>query len=166
MPKILLVDKTFLANEKFNFLTCPALAIPVLEKTYYPKFFWFATLEELKSAMSKLKPLIVLDTADKYPADNKIPAQFRTADSVYCIRAWEQIPDREWNIIRNNICEPDNHNFTFQWGTDNFNDPVIQAAKKRRELEESQAKEYDKKELAEYMAAHKSGGKRHPLLNT
>lgn len=166
MPKIVFVDKTQLAELKMNFLACPSLAIPVLQKTYYSKFYWFTSLETLKETLSKITPLIVLSISDKPPTPDKVPANLKTAETVYCVRAWEQIPERDWNVIRNNICETDNHNFTFKWDTDNFTDTVIQTAKKRQEAEAQKAKEYDKKELEEFMAFHKTGGKRHPLLNT
>ncbi len=165
MPTIKVIGKSQLAERKVNFLACPALAIPVLEKTYYPKFLWFTSMDALVAEVSKRKPLIVLEATDAVAVD-KIPTALRTAPEVFCIRAWDALPDRDWNIVRSNICETDNHNYTFKWDTDNFTDPVISASKKRKELEEQQAREYDKKELEELASAHKSHGKRHPLLNT
>lgn len=167
MPVIRTVGKAELAASKLNFLACPSLAIPVLEKTYYPKFSWFTSMDALVAEMSKRKPLIVLEApADKSVTPDKVPANLRSAPEVFCIRAWDSLPERDWNIVRNNICETDNHNFTFKWDTDNFSDPVILAAKKRKEVEEKQAREYDKKELEEQASMYKANGKRHPLLNT
>lgn len=166
MPVIHVVGKKQLAERKVNFLACPSLAIPVLEKTYYPKFLWFTSMDALVAEVSTRKPLIVLEASDKSVTPDKIPAQLRSAPEVFCVRAWDSLPDRDWGIIRNNICETDNHNFTFKWDTDNFSDTVISAAMKRKALEEQQAREYDKKEIEEFAASHKAHGKRHPLLNT
>lgn len=160
------VEKKQLVEMQLNFLGCPSLAIPVLEKTYYPKFLWFTSLEALKEGLSKVKPLIVLDASDKPVTSDKVPPALRNQETVYCVRAWEGIPERDWNIIRNNICEPTDHNFTFKWDTENYSDAVITAAKKRQADAERQAREYDKKELEEHMTNHKNGGKRHPLLRT
>ena len=166
MTVIRVVGKAELAERKVNFLGCPSLAIPVLEKAYYPKFSWFTSMDELVTEMSKRKPLIVLETTNNSITADKIPTHLRGNPEVFCIRAWDTIPERDWSIIRNNICETDNHNFTFKWNTENFSDPVISAAKKRKEIEEQQARDYDKKELEEHAAMAKVNGKRHPLLNT
>jgi hypothetical protein len=166
MSKIIMVDKKQLSEIKLNFLTCPSLAIPVLEKTYYSKFFWFRDMNEVFAKLSKVKPLIILDAADKIPTFDKIPPEFRNLENVYCVRMWDSIPEKDWIVIRSNICETDNHNFTFKWGTEYFTDPIITAAMRKKEIAENQAKEYDKKELEEFMENHKTGCKRHPLLNT
>jgi hypothetical protein len=167
MPVIHVVDKTHLAERKISFLGCPSLAIPVLEKTYYAKFSWFTSMDALIAEMTKRKPLIVLDSpADKGVTADKIPANLRASPEVFCIRAWDSLPERDWSIVRNNICETDNHNFTFKWNTANFSDPVILAAQSRKDKEALRAREYDKKELEEYATMHKMSGKRHPLLST
>lgn len=166
MTVINIIGKKQLVERKMNFISCPSLAIPVLEKTYYAKFSWFATLDALINDVSNRKPLIILDASDKAVTHDKIPAEMRNLSEVFCIRAWDTLPERDWSIIRNNICETDNHHFTFKWDIDNCSDPVILAAVKKKERAEQAASEYDKRELAEYMASSKAHNKRHPLLST
>lgn len=161
------VGKAQLAELKVKFLAVPTLAIPVLEKVYYPKFLWFTSIDALVKEVSTRKPLIVVDMGpDKRVTPEKIPAHLRQAPEVFCIRAFDSLPEREWNMVRANIIETDNHNFTFKWDTDNYTDPVIEAAKTRQEAEAKAAREYDLKELQEYAQSASTGKKKHPLIST
>jgi hypothetical protein len=166
MTVINIIGKKQLAERKLNFISCPSLAIPVLEKTYYAKFSWFTTLDALILEMNKRKPLIVLDSSDKAVTHDKIPLEMRNLPEVFCIRAWESLPERDWSVVRNNICETDNHHFTFKWDIDNCSDPIILAAVKKKERADQVASDYAKKELEEFMASAKAHNKRHPLLST
>lgn len=166
MQNIHMVGKKQLAESGINFIACPSLAIPCLEKTYYPKFLWFPTMEALLAEIVKRKPLIVLDVLENTLSGDKVPTNMRGIPEVYCIRAWDTLPERDWSIIRSNICETDNHHFAFKWDISNSTDPYILASIKKKALVEHNANEYSKRELEEYMANAKTHNKRHPLLST
>jgi hypothetical protein len=161
------IGKAQLVELKVRFLAVPTLAIPVLEKVYYPKFLWFTSIDALVKEVSTRKPLIIVEMpTDKRITPEKVPAHMRQSPEVFCIRAFDSLPEREWSMVRSNIIETDNHNFTFKWDTDNYSDPVLAAAKTRQEAEAKAAREYDLKELQEHSQSVSTGKKRHPLLST
>jgi hypothetical protein len=162
------VSSTDLVSYGIKFIQCPALAFSVAEKTYYCKFVWAESKEELLKELSIRKPLIMFKKDSTItstpPLSSRIPEKLKICKEVFYTRAWDTLPDRDWSILKNNIVESDNINFTFNWDIDNYTDPIFTAAIRRRENDRKLAAEYDKREIE--MALAIKTKKRHPLLNS
>ena len=85
--------------------------------------------------MKDIDPLIVFDTTKVYDTqpkinENSVPDFIKLNGVGVYIRAVTDINQSDWNTLKNNIAEPENHNFTFDWNIDNYKDVVFEKKKK------------------------------------
>ena len=160
--EIIGLGKAELAELGLNFISVKVPVFPVLHTTYTVKMQFFKTIEELKETLSNVTPLIVFDTTGVYESQPRVnpdllPPEIISNGSGFYVRAVIDINPSDWRLLRSNIAESDNHNFTFKWDTEHYSDPVIDKAKEKAKKTLEMQSASDLKE-AEYL---KVEGKKH-----
>jgi hypothetical protein len=151
-----------LAELGLSFIGVTVPVFPVLQKTYSVKTHFFVSKELLVEHLKKIDPLIIFDTTAVYetqPIINEkfIPEFIAMNNGGFYVRAVTDIDQKDWKVLKANIVETENHNFTFEWNIDNYNDKVFEAARRKKERAFQRQLEADKQE-ALYLKEH--GGKK------
>lgn len=151
-----------LAELGLRFISVTVPVFPVYQKVYSVKMHYFVSKELLVETLKDIDPLIIFDTTKVYESQptinqNLIPDFIRMNGGGFYVRAVTDINQADWRVLKTNIAETENHNFTFKWNTENYQDKVFESAKniEKRDLEKQL--KADKQE-SEYLK--ENGGKK------
>lgn len=158
--KIFPITDQHLKERHLSFIGCPTLVIPFLHKNYYPTFYWGKTVDDVIQLIRNIQPLIIFNKFHKIPTFEKVPLHLRNENEVFFIRCWNNISSKDWETLKNNICETETHNFTFEWDISHYNDPFFESYKKKAETIRQKSKEFDEKELEELKKIYETSKKK------
>ncbi len=127
-----------LAELGLKFISVPVPIFPVLQNIYRMKMNWFVTKDLLINKLSNVDPLIIFDITNVYKQQPKvneslIPDFIKMNKEGFYVRAIIDMPQHDWRILKTNIIQSENHNFTFKWNIDNYKDELFKTAKLQEE---------------------------------
>lgn len=151
-----------LAELGLNFISVTVPVFPVFRNVYSVKMHYFVSKELLVEKLKDVDPLIIFDTTKVYKTQptinqNLIPDYIRMNGGGVYVRAVTDINQADWRVLKSNIAETENHNFTFSWNVDNYKDKLFESAKNSERNAIKKQLEADKKE-SDYLK--ENGGKK------
>jgi len=161
MVDVIAFGKDELADVGLQFIAVPVLSIPFIDKTFYIKTLWFSTQDELKEKLGSYNPLIIFDQTGKYKDNSirgfkeKLPNDWRYPTAIF-VRAVQGLDSTMWGSILNNVLEPEQMNFTFEWDFSHYTHPSIEKYQQKLQKTKISQKTYDQREREEYELARSS----------
>jgi hypothetical protein len=165
---IVALGKSGLSELGISFISVPVPAIPVLKKTYRFKYLFYVSKEILLEKLKSVNPIIVFDV-DIYNTppelDKRIIPDYITLNGGgYYIRGivvGDDMPLSEWKILKENIIESNDHNFTFNWYIDCCKDRDFIKTISRRNSEKSIMDRVDEMERVNNLTQAQAPGKKY-----
>lgn len=163
MPVVGLGHKE-LAELGLSFISIKVPVFPVLTRTYSMKMQFFVSTDLLVKTLKSIDPLIIFDTTGAYNSQPRInsellPDFIKMNGGGFYIRAVTDIPRADWKVLKDNIIETGDHNFTFEWNTSSYNDKDFLKADQKHKKDEEARKRFDKEEIEVYTKEPTKSGK-------
>ena len=153
-----------LAELGLSFISIKVPVFPVLTRTYSMKMQFFVSTDLLVKTLKEVDPLIIFDTTGAYQNQPRINSELlpdfikMNGGGVY-VRAVTDIPRADWKLLKDNIIDTGDHNFTFEWNTSCYNDKDFLKAEEKSKRDEERRKQFDKEEIEIYTKEPTKSGK-------